>query len=47
MIVRPDMQERSVDTVLARLPDDASVRELMRPFAPLLDDADVDRKSVV
>ncbi|TAL93129.1 MAG: P-type DNA transfer ATPase VirB11 [Paraburkholderia sp.] len=29
------------DMVLARLPDDASVRELMRPFAPLLDDADV------
>jgi len=28
-------------TVLARLADDASVRELMRPFAPLLDDADV------
>ncbi|GJH38729.1 P-type DNA transfer ATPase VirB11 [Paraburkholderia hospita] len=41
MIVRPDMQDRSVDTVLARLPDDASVRELMRPFAPLLDDAEV------
>lgn len=41
MIVRPDMQDRSVDTVLVRLPDDASVRELMRPFAPLLDDGDV------
>ncbi|TDN67167.1 P-type DNA transfer ATPase VirB11 [Paraburkholderia sp. BL10I2N1] len=26
---------------LARLPDDASVRELMRPFAPLLENADV------
>lgn len=41
MIDRADMQDGSVDTVLARLPDDASVRELMRPFAPLLDDADV------
>jgi len=41
MIARADMQDRSVDTVLARLPDDASVRELMRPFAALLDDADV------
>ncbi|MBN3787518.1 P-type DNA transfer ATPase VirB11 [Burkholderia sp. Ac-20353] len=29
------------DPVLARLPDDASVRELMRPFARLLDDPDV------
>jgi type IV secretion system protein VirB11 len=29
------------DPVLARLPDDASVRELMRPFAPLLEDPDV------
>ncbi|MPW06411.1 P-type DNA transfer ATPase VirB11 [Paraburkholderia sp. CNPSo 3155] len=29
------------DPVLTRLPDDASVRELMRPFAPLLDDAEV------
>ncbi|MBW9105099.1 P-type DNA transfer ATPase VirB11 [Paraburkholderia phenoliruptrix] len=29
------------DMVLARLPDDASVRELMRPFAPLLEDPDV------
>jgi type IV secretion system protein VirB11 len=35
---RPDA---SRDPVLARLPDDASVRELMRPFAPLLDDPDV------
>jgi type IV secretion system protein VirB11 len=41
MIARADIQNRSVDSVLARLPDDASVRELMRPFAPLLDDADV------
>jgi type IV secretion system protein VirB11 len=29
------------EAVLARLPDDASVRELMRPFAPLLNDAAV------
>ena len=29
------------ESVLARLPDDASVRELMRPFASLLADADV------
>ncbi|AFT86209.1 P-type DNA transfer ATPase VirB11 [Paraburkholderia phenoliruptrix] len=29
------------DALPARLPDDASVRELMRPFAPLLNDADV------
>jgi type IV secretion system protein VirB11 len=29
------------EPLLARLPDDASVRELMRPFAPLLDDANV------
>jgi len=28
-------------TLLARLPDDASVRELMRPFASLLDNGDV------
>ncbi|WP_156440279.1 P-type DNA transfer ATPase VirB11 [Burkholderia sp. MSMB1459WGS] len=37
----PDTLDASRDPVLARLPDDASVRELMRPFAPLLDDADV------
>ena len=30
-----------VEPLLARVPDDASVRELMRPFAPLLDDASV------
>ncbi|AOK19222.1 type IV secretion system protein VirB11 [Burkholderia ubonensis] len=41
MIARADMQDRSADAVFARLPDDASVRELMRPFAPLLDDPDV------
>src|SRR5260370_38803838 len=29
------------ETLLARLPDDASVRELMRPFASLLDNEDV------
>ena len=29
------------DDLFARLADDASVRELMRPLAPLLDDADV------
>jgi type IV secretion system protein VirB11 len=29
------------EPMLARLPDDASVRELMRPFAPLLDDPGV------
>ena len=33
--------ERLDEGLLARLPDDASVRELMRPFAPLLDDTDV------
>jgi type IV secretion system protein VirB11 len=33
--------EGSGAPVLARLPDDASVRELMRPFASLLDDASV------
>lgn len=38
---RADTPNHADDTVLARLPDDASVRELMRPFAPLLDDADV------
>lgn len=36
-----DRPYRPGDALLARLPDDASVRELMRPFAPLLDDADV------
>ncbi|WP_118182877.1 P-type DNA transfer ATPase VirB11 [Paraburkholderia phosphatilytica] len=41
MIAGADMQDRSANAALARLPDDASVRELMRPFAPLLDDADV------
>jgi len=37
----PDTLDASRDPVLARLPDDASVRELMRPFTPLLEDADV------
>ena len=41
MIAPTDMQDQSRDAVLARLPDDASVRELMRPFARLLEDADV------
>jgi len=41
MIARTDMQDQSTETVMARLPDDASVRELMRPFARLLDDASV------
>jgi type IV secretion system protein VirB11 len=41
MMPRTDMPDLSHDPVLARLPDDASVRELMRPFAPLLEDADV------
>jgi len=44
MMLRADMPntlDASSDPVLARLPDDASVRELMRPFAPLLEDADV------
>ncbi|CAG4910982.1 P-type DNA transfer ATPase VirB11 [Paraburkholderia saeva] len=41
MMPRTDMPDSSHDPVLARLPDDASVRELMRPFAPLLDDPDV------
>jgi type IV secretion system protein VirB11 len=41
MIARPDMQDQCAGAVLARLPDDASVRELMRPFARLLDDPDV------
>ncbi|VWB63018.1 type II secretion system protein E [Burkholderia lata] len=35
------LSDASRDPVLARLPDDASVRELMRPFAPLLDDPGV------
>ena len=35
------MPDASSDSVLARLPDDASVRELMRPFVPLLDDPGV------
>ncbi|WP_434106223.1 P-type DNA transfer ATPase VirB11 [Paraburkholderia caffeinilytica] len=41
MTARMNRLDQGDDTVLARLPDDASVRELMRPFAPLLDDADV------
>ena len=41
MSPRMEMSNPVDDRVLARLPDDASVRELMRPFAPLLDDADV------
>ena len=41
MITRTDVHDQSRDAVLARLPDDASVRELMRPFARLLEDADV------
>ena len=41
MTARTDIPDQSVDAVLARLPDDASVRELMRPFARLLDDADI------
>lgn len=41
MMPRTDMPDSSQDPMLARLPDDASVRELMRPFAPLLEDADV------
>lgn len=41
MIARANMRDRPGETVLARLPDDASVRELMRPFAPLLEDHDV------
>ena len=41
MIARIDTQDQCAGAVLARLPDDASVRELMRPFARLLDDADV------
>ncbi|ABE30310.1 P-type DNA transfer ATPase VirB11 [Paraburkholderia xenovorans LB400] len=41
MTPRTDMPDSSRDPGLARLPEDASVRELMRPFAPLLEDADV------
>jgi type IV secretion system protein VirB11 len=41
MMPHTPMLDSSCDQVLARLPDDASVRELMRPFAQLLDDADV------
>jgi type IV secretion system protein VirB11 len=41
MIAESNMPQCQAEPVLARLPDDASVRELMRPFAPLLDDADV------
>ncbi|MDR8105050.1 P-type DNA transfer ATPase VirB11 [Burkholderia cenocepacia] len=41
MSLQTKMPKLADDIVLARLPDDASVRELMRPFAPLLDDADV------
>ncbi|MBN3846103.1 P-type DNA transfer ATPase VirB11 [Paraburkholderia sp. Ac-20342] len=41
MMPRVDMPDSSHDPVLVRLPDDASVRELMRAFAPLLEDADV------
>jgi type IV secretion system protein VirB11 len=41
MITRTDILNQASDAVLARLPDDASVRELMRPFAPLLENPDV------
>lgn len=41
MTFHPDTSDLPNDPMLARLPDDASVRELMRPFAPLLEDADV------
>ncbi|HIE4193705.1 MULTISPECIES: P-type DNA transfer ATPase VirB11 [Burkholderia] len=41
MMIHSPQLDASRDSVLARLPDDASVRELMRPFAPLLDDPDV------
>ncbi|MFL9989183.1 P-type DNA transfer ATPase VirB11 [Paraburkholderia sediminicola] len=41
MIARTDMHDQPAHAVLARLSDDASVRELMRPFARLLDDPDV------
>lgn len=41
MTFRPDTSDWPQDPMLGRLPDDASVRELMRPFAPLLEDADV------
>lgn len=41
MTVPANMANLSGDVVLARLPDDASVRELMRPFSRLLDNADV------
>jgi type IV secretion system protein VirB11 len=41
MNARMDRPDQADDAVLARLPDDASVRELMRPFAPLLENADV------
>lgn len=43
MNIRAPMAASAVsgDDLLARLPDDASVRELMRPFAALLDDAGV------
>ncbi|PTB16968.1 P-type DNA transfer ATPase VirB11 [Trinickia symbiotica] len=41
MIADPNMPNSVPDATVARLPDDASVHELMRPFAPLLDDADV------
>jgi type IV secretion system protein VirB11 len=41
MIPHACLPDASLDPMLARLPDDASVRELMRHFAPLLDDPDV------
>ncbi|TES81914.1 P-type DNA transfer ATPase VirB11 [Burkholderia cepacia] len=41
MMTHSPLLDASREAVLARLPDDASVRELMRPFAPLLDDPDV------
>jgi type IV secretion system protein VirB11 len=41
MMPHTPLPDASQDPVLARLPDDASVRELMRPFAPLLDDSGV------
>ncbi|NLP65105.1 P-type DNA transfer ATPase VirB11 [Paraburkholderia sacchari] len=41
MMPNTHLPDASLDRMQDRLPDDASVRELMRPFAPLLDDPDV------
>ncbi|RQS62055.1 P-type DNA transfer ATPase VirB11 [Burkholderia sp. Bp8984] len=41
MTIRAHGQDLSRDPALVRLPEDASVRELMRPFALLLDNPDV------